>query len=73
VFILKGFKSCVLEVRILRELRARFAEERILKDLVGRLVGKWAAGADGDFNAEGTGFTEAGSGGEKRGSREVEE
>jgi hypothetical protein len=34
VFILKGFKSCVLEVRILRELRARFAEVRILQDLV---------------------------------------
>src|SRR4029077_14728124 len=28
------FKSCVLEVRILRELRARFAEVRILQDLV---------------------------------------
>ena len=67
----KGFfKCCVLEVRILRELRVRFAEVRILKDLVGRLVGKWAAGAGGDFNAEGT---EAGSRGEKRGSREGEE
>ena len=60
-------------MRILRELRARFAEVRILKDLEGRLVGKWATGADGDFNAEGTEFTEAGSRGEKRGSREVEE
>jgi hypothetical protein len=34
VFILKGFKSCVLEVRILKELVAGFAEVRILKDLV---------------------------------------
>ena len=34
VFILKGFKSCVLEVRILKGLRVGFAEVRILKDLV---------------------------------------
>jgi hypothetical protein len=34
VFILKGFKSCVLEVRILRDLQAGFAEVRILKELV---------------------------------------
>jgi len=34
VFILQGFKYCVLEVRILRELQARFAEVRILQDLV---------------------------------------
>lgn len=46
---------------------------RIVKGLEGRLVGKWAAGDDGDFNAEGTEFTETGSRGEKRGSREVEE
>jgi hypothetical protein len=39
----------------------RFAEVRILKDLVGRLVGKWTGGADGDFNAEGTEFAETGS------------
>ena len=31
--ILKGFKSCVLEVQILRELQARFAEVRIIKEL----------------------------------------
>lgn len=34
MFILKGFKPCVLEVRILNELWARFAEVRILLDLV---------------------------------------
>jgi len=34
VFILKGFKSCVLEVRILRELRVSFPEVRILKGIV---------------------------------------
>ena len=34
VRILKGFKSCVLEVRILQELWARFAEVRILKGIV---------------------------------------
>ena len=33
VFILKGFKSCVLEVRILKGLGACFSEVRILKDL----------------------------------------
>jgi len=33
VFILKGFKSCVLEVRILQELQARFSEVRIIRDL----------------------------------------
>jgi hypothetical protein len=33
VFILKGFKSCVLEVRILKKLRAHFSEVRILKSL----------------------------------------
>ena len=31
--ILKGFKSCVLEVRILKKLEARFSEVRILRDL----------------------------------------
>jgi hypothetical protein len=31
--ILKGFKSCVLKVRILRRLRAHFLEVRILKSL----------------------------------------
>jgi hypothetical protein len=36
VFILKGFKSCVLEVRILNELQAGFAEVRILKGIDGR-------------------------------------
>jgi len=34
VFILKGFKCCVLEVRILKGLRVGFSEVRILKDLV---------------------------------------
>jgi hypothetical protein len=38
VRILKGFKSCVLEVRILNRLQARFAEVRIVKDLV---IGDW--------------------------------
>jgi hypothetical protein len=33
VRILKGFKCCVLEVQILRELQARFAEVRIIKGL----------------------------------------
>ena len=33
VFILKGFKCCVLEVRILKGLEASFAEVRILKGL----------------------------------------
>ena len=32
--ILKDFKSCVLEVRILQGLQVRFAEVRILKHLV---------------------------------------
>ena len=34
VFILNGFKSCVLEVWILKGLEASFAEVRIVKDLV---------------------------------------
>ena len=34
VFILKGFKSCVLEVRNPKGLRTGFAEVRIVKDLV---------------------------------------
>jgi hypothetical protein len=34
VFILKGFKCCVLEVRILKGLGACFSEVRILKELV---------------------------------------
>jgi hypothetical protein len=34
VRILKGFKSCVLEVRILQELQARFVHVQILQDLV---------------------------------------
>ena len=38
VFILKGFKSCVLEVRILEELWAHFPEVRIVKGLV---TGAW--------------------------------
>ena len=38
VFILKGFKSCVLEVRILKGLQACFVEVRIVKDLV---IGDW--------------------------------
>jgi len=33
-FILKGFKCCVLEVRILKGLGARFSEVRILKELM---------------------------------------
>jgi hypothetical protein len=33
VFILKGFKSCLLEVRILKGLRGDFAEVRILKGI----------------------------------------
>jgi len=45
-------------------------EVRILTDLVGRLVGKWA---EGDFNAGGTEFTETGRGGEGRGWRGGEE
>jgi len=38
VRILKGFKSCVLYMRILNELQAPFVEVRILKELaaVGR-------------------------------------
>ena len=32
--ILKGFKSCVLEVRILKELEVLFPEVRILKEIV---------------------------------------
>ena len=39
VFILKGFKSCVLEVHILKELQAHFSEVRILKEIgEGRLT-----------------------------------
>ena len=34
VFILKGFKSCVLEVRILKGLQVCFSEVRIPKELV---------------------------------------
>ena len=34
VFILKGFKCCVLEVFILNSLWADFMEVRIIKDLV---------------------------------------
>ena len=34
VFILKGFKSCVLEVFIPEGLRTCFSEVRIVKDLV---------------------------------------
>jgi len=34
VFILKDFKSCVLEVRIPKGLRAGFSEVRIVKHLV---------------------------------------
>jgi hypothetical protein len=34
MFILKSFKSFVLEVRILKGLRERFAEVRILMELV---------------------------------------
>ena len=34
VFILKGFKSCVLEVRIPKGLRTCFSEVQILKELV---------------------------------------
>src|SRR4029077_11239167 len=41
VFILKGFKSCVLEVRIPKGLRAGFAEVRIVKDLVTGKRGLW--------------------------------
>ena len=44
VWILKDFKSCVLEVRILNKLWASFAEVRILKDLVNGDPGFVAAG-----------------------------
>ena len=39
VFILKGFKCCVLEVFILNGLRAGFMEVRIIKELVAS--GEW--------------------------------
>ena len=39
MFILKGFKSRVLEVLILKELQARFAEVLILKGLATFRVG----------------------------------
>jgi hypothetical protein len=45
VFILKGFKSCVLEVRILKELRAHLMEVFILRNLVASKL-RDRAGAD---------------------------
>lgn len=48
MFILKGFKSCVLEVSVLKELRAHFMEVFILRSLVAREPSKLRgrAGAD---------------------------
>jgi hypothetical protein len=43
VFILKGFKSCVLEVRIPKELGVLFSEVRNLKGL-SLMSGEWPFG-----------------------------
>jgi len=52
VRILKDFKCCVLEVRILNELWARFSELRILKGLV------TDAGSEKQKRQQGAGGTE---------------
>jgi hypothetical protein len=61
--ILKGFKSCVLKLRILQELRARFAELRIIRGIVSVGPRRGSTGSVGDwwrvsFNTEGTEFAE---------------
>jgi len=63
VFILKSFKSCVLEVRIPEELRARFAKVRILEGIVAvgrRRVPNGSVEVEErvDLNAECTEFAE---------------
>jgi hypothetical protein len=71
MFILKGFKSFVLKVRILKGLWACFSEVRILKKLVTRdmrLVG--ARKERADLDAEGAESAEAGQEEGKRSSRE---
>jgi hypothetical protein len=59
--ILKGFKSCVLKLRILQELPAHFAKVRILKGIaaVRRRMsnGSSEVKVRVDFNAEGAEFT----------------
>ena len=44
--ILKGFKSCVLKVRILRELEADFLDVRIPKSLDGKTARAKTGGAE---------------------------
>jgi hypothetical protein len=55
VFILKGFKCCVLEVRILNGLRARFGEVRIVKEIGERRLtvdGSKSKGKERELNTE---------------------
>lgn len=74
MFILKGFKCLVLEVRILKGLWACFSEVRNLKELAAggwRLVG--ARKERADLNPKGAESPEGGRGRGKRSLRDGEE